>query len=89
MSSVSRKVEQDIKVELDLDRDILYIKVRGCVAKGLIRMTEDLYLEVDEHGNIVGIQLRSAKKHIVEGIAHRIKKLIEEGGKSEGEGKEV
>lgn len=69
-----------MKVELDLERDVLYIKVGDAAAKGLIKMSEDLYLEVDEEGSIVGIQLRNAKKHIVEGVAHRIKKLVEESG---------
>lgn len=67
-----------MKVELDLERDVLYIKIGDAIAKGLIKMSEDLYLEVDEGGSIVGIQLRNAKKHIVEGIAQRIKKLVEE-----------
>lgn len=69
-----------MKVELDLEKDVLYIKIGDVTAKGLIKMSEDLYLEVDEEGSIVGIQLRNAKKHIVEGIAHRIKKLVEESG---------
>lgn len=65
---------------MDLEKDVLYIKVGDVAAKGLIKMSEDLYLEVDEEGSIVGIQLRSAKKHIVEGVAHRIRKLVEESG---------
>lgn len=76
-----------MKVELDLEGDVLYIKVGDAIAKGLIKMSEDLYLEVDEGGSIVGIQLRNAKKHIVEGIAHRIKKLVEESGIVEESGK--
>ncbi|MEM0233084.1 MAG: hypothetical protein QXD66_01295 [Candidatus Nezhaarchaeales archaeon] len=67
-----------MKVELDLERDILHIKIGDAAAKGLIKMSEDLYFEVDEGGGIVGIQLRNAKRHIVEGVAHRIKKLVEE-----------
>ncbi|MEM0217609.1 MAG: DUF2283 domain-containing protein [Candidatus Nezhaarchaeales archaeon] len=69
-----------MKVELDLERDVLHIKIGDATAKGLIKMSEDLYFEVDNEGNIIGIQLRNAKKHIVEGIAHRIKKLVEESG---------
>lgn len=69
-----------MKVELDLDKDVLYIKVKDEAVKGLIRMSEDLYLELSDSGSIVGIQLRNARKHVVEGIAQRIKKLIEESG---------
>ena len=74
---------QSMKVELDLDKDVLYIKVKDEAVKGLIRMSEDLYLELSENGGIVGIQLRNARKHVVEGIAQRIKKIIEESGGSE------
>jgi len=80
LRAVKSQNKQSIKVELNLEDDILYIKVKDENVKGLIKMTEDLYLEVGESGNIVGIQLRNAKKHIVEGIAHRVKKLIEESG---------
>lgn len=67
-----------MKVELDLDKDVLYIKVKDEAAMGLIKMSEDLYLEVS--GSIVGIQLRNARKHVIEGIAQRIKKIIEGSG---------
>jgi len=72
-----------MRVELDLDKDVLYIKVKDEVVKGLIRMSEDLYLELGEGGSVVGIQLRNARKHVVEGIAQRVKKLIEESGNPE------
>ena len=71
--------KQGMKVELDLEKDVLYIKVKDEAARGLIKMTDDLYLEVGEDGGIVGIQLRNARRHVVEGVAQRIKKLIEEG----------
>ncbi|MCC6042964.1 MAG: DUF2283 domain-containing protein [Candidatus Verstraetearchaeota archaeon] len=74
---------QSMKVELDLDKDVLYIKVKDEAVKGLIKMSEDLYLELSESGSIVGIQLRNARRHVVEGIAQRIKKLIEESGSPE------
>ncbi len=74
---------QGMRVELDLDKDVLYIKVKDEVVKGLIRMSEDLYLELGEGGSVVGIQLRNARKHVVEGIAQRVKKLIEESGNPE------
>ncbi len=71
---------QGMKVELDLDRDVLYIRVKDEAVKGLIKMSEDLYLELSESGSVVGIQLRNARKHVVEGIAQRIKRMIEESG---------
>jgi uncharacterized protein YuzE len=77
---VKEQEKQGMKVELDLDKDVLYIKVKDEAVKGLIRMSEDLYLELSDSGSIVGIQLRNARKHVVEGIAQRIKKLIEESG---------
>ncbi|MEM4576011.1 MAG: DUF2283 domain-containing protein [Candidatus Nezhaarchaeales archaeon] len=73
-----------MKVELDLEKDVLYIKVKDETVKGLIKMTDDLYLEIGESGSIVGIQLRNARRHVVEGIAHRVKKLIEESALFEG-----
>jgi uncharacterized protein YuzE len=77
---VKEQEKQGMKVELDLEKDVLYIKVKDEAVKDLIRMSEDLYLELNESGGIVGIQLRNARKHVVEGIAQRIKKLIEESG---------
>jgi len=77
---VKDQEKQSMKVELDLDKDVLYIKVKDEAVKGLIRMSEDLYLELSESGSIVGIQLRNARKHVVEGIAQRIKRIIEESG---------
>jgi len=81
---VKEQERQGMKVELDLDKDVLYIKVKDEAVKGLIRMSEDLYLELSESGSIVGIQLRNARKHVVEGIAQRVKRLIEESGGPEG-----
>lgn len=69
---------QGMKVELDLEKDVLYIKVKEETVRGLIKMSDDLYLEIGESGSIVGIQLRNARKHVVEGIAQRVKKIIEE-----------
>jgi len=83
LRAVKEHEKQNIKVELNLDEDVLYIKAKDEEVKGLIKMSEDLYLEVGESGSIVGIQLRRAKKHIVEGVAHRVKKLIEESGEIE------
>jgi len=80
---VREQERQGMRVELDLDKDVLYIKVKDEVVKGLIRMSEDLYLELGEGGSVVGIQLRNARKHVVEGIAQRVKKLIEESGNPE------
>jgi len=77
---VKEQERQGMKVELDLDRDVLYIRVKDEAVKGLIKMSEDLYLELSESGSVVGIQLRNARKHVVEGIAQRIKRMIEESG---------
>jgi len=81
---VKEQERHGMRVELDLDKDVLYIKVKDEAVKGLIKMSEDLYLELSEGGSIVGIQLRNARKHVVEGIAQRVKKLIEESGGPEG-----
>ena len=68
------------KVHYDPEADILYIVLRKGPVEDTIEVDEDVFVEVDEKGNIVGIEIWRASRnlldHLSQAIAARIKQLL-------------
>ncbi|WP_456469229.1 DUF2283 domain-containing protein [Archaeoglobus sp.] len=57
-----------MKVRYDPEADILYILVKEGKVKDTEEVDEDLFVEVGENGEIMGIEIWQAGKHIVSEI---------------------
>ena len=54
-----------MKVRYDPEADIFYILIREGMVKDTEEVNEDLFIEYDENGNIIGIEIWQAGKYIV------------------------
>jgi uncharacterized protein YuzE len=72
-----------IKIRYDKDGDILYILSAKGPVKDTIEIGEDVFIEIDKNGKIVGIEIWQARKNIfaelikyLKGIRQEIKEKI-------------
>ncbi len=57
-----------MKVRYDPETDILYILIKEGKIKDTEEIDENLFVEYDENGNIIGIEIWQAGKYIVSEI---------------------
>jgi len=50
------------------DADILYISVKEEVVKDMDELDEDIFIEYNENGEIIGIEIWQARKYVVSKI---------------------
>ena len=65
-------------VHYDLEADILYIVTREGPVDDTILADDDVYIELDGNGDVVGIEIRGASANIVENPAKVISKRLRE-----------
>ena len=53
-------------VHYDPEADILYILLREGPVEDTIEVAEDVFIELDERGEIIGIEIWCARKNILE-----------------------
>ncbi|WP_288005054.1 DUF2283 domain-containing protein [Thermofilum sp.] len=71
-----------MRVRYDKGHDVLYIDVApGKKARETQPLNDDIFVDIDEEGNIVGIEIWNASKNIVDALAEplieKVKKSIE------------
>jgi uncharacterized protein YuzE len=70
-----------VKVEYDRESDILYIKFRDSRVKETKMLSEDAYIDIDDEGNPVGIEIWRASENAIlpisKEITERLKTLLE------------
>jgi uncharacterized protein YuzE len=70
-----------VKVEYDRESDILYIKFRDSRVKETKMLSEDAYIDIDEEGNPVGIEIWRASENAIlpisKEVTERLKTLLE------------
>ena len=54
-----------MKVEYDPEADIMYIKIKEDKIKDTVDLGEDIWADLNEKGEIVGIEIWQARKHII------------------------
>jgi len=59
---------ETMKVRYDPEADIFYILVKEGKVKDTEEIDEDLFVEYDENGNIIGIEIWQAGKYVVSEI---------------------
>ncbi|AIU70508.1 MULTISPECIES: DUF2283 domain-containing protein [Thermococcus] len=75
-----------MKVRYDPQGDILYIEVSPSKVAETVEIDEDILVDYDESGNIVGIEIWRAREVLLGEIMRRLKELGVESGKIEAEG---
>jgi len=63
-----------MKVEYDPEADILYIMIRDEKVKETKDLDEDVWIDVNDRGEIVGIEIWQARKHVIPEILKFLKK---------------
>ncbi len=53
-----------MKVEYDPESDILYIRIREEQVKETIDLDDDIFADLNEKGEIVGIEIWQARKYV-------------------------
>jgi len=68
-----------MKVEYDPEADILYIMIRDEKVKETRDLNEDIWVDINDKGEIVGIEIWQARKHIISEILKFLRKGKEVG----------
>lgn len=70
-----------MKVEYDGESDILYIKFKDSKVKETWMLSEDAYMDIDDEGNLVVMEIWRASENAIlpisKEITERIKPLLE------------
>jgi len=54
-----------MKIEYDPEADILYIRIKDGKIKETKDLDEDVWIDVNDKGEIVGIEIWQARKHVI------------------------
>ena len=57
--------KESMKVEYDPEADIMYIKIKEDKIRDTVDLGEDIWADLNEKGEIVGIEIWQARKHII------------------------
>lgn len=63
-----------MKVEYDPEADILYIRIRDDAIRDTVDLNEDIWADLNEKGEIVGIEIWQARKHVISEILKFLEK---------------
>jgi len=68
-----------MKVVYDPEADILYIMIKDEKVKETRDLDEDIWIDINDRGEIVGIEIWQARKHIISEILEFLRKGREVG----------
>jgi len=68
-----------MKVVYDPEADILYIMIRDEKVKETRDLDEDIWIDINDRGEIIGIEIWQARKHIISEILEFLRKGREVG----------
>ncbi|RLG79097.1 MAG: hypothetical protein DRO40_13220 [Thermoprotei archaeon] len=66
------------RVYYDYESDILYIFLKEGSVEDTIEANEDVFIELGENGEVIGIEIWEASKNILEPISKTIAQKIKE-----------
>jgi len=67
-------VDTTVKVEYDPEADILYIRIKKGQAAKTIDLGEDVWADINDTGEIIGIEIWQARKHVIREILKYLRK---------------
>ena len=66
------------RVRYDPEADILYILLREGPVEDTVEVAEDVFVELDEKGEIIGIEIWRASKNVLEPLTQIIAEKIKQ-----------
>ena len=57
-----------MKVEYDPEADILYIRIKEDEIRDTVDWNDDIWADLNEKGEVVGIEIWQARKHVISEI---------------------
>ncbi len=76
---VKQGVDKGMKVRYDADSDILYISIKDEDVEDMDELGEDIFVEYNKNGEIIGIEIWQARKYVIPEILKFIKAAKEVG----------
>ncbi len=67
---------KDIKVWFDEEMDILYISLKEGVSVDSEEVAEDIRVEYDEQGQIIGVEIYNITKMLAKNLAKQLKEVM-------------
>ena len=68
-----------MKIEYDKDVDAAYIYIEHPIRKGQVKNTieinEDISVDFDKEGNLLGVEILDASEHLKETTLHTVQKV--------------
>ncbi len=64
-----------MKVEYDPEADILYIRIRDDNVKDTVDLNDDVWADINEKKEIIGIEIWQARKHVISEILKFLDKV--------------
>ncbi len=68
-----------MKAQYDPEADVIYIKIKDDKVENTVDWDEDIFADLNEKGEVVGIEIWQARKHIVSEILKHLQKAKEIG----------
>ena len=66
------------RVHYDPEADILYIVLKEGPAEDTIEVDDDIFVEIDEKGNIIGIEIWRASRNLLDHLSRVIASKIKQ-----------
>ncbi|AIY89350.1 DUF2283 domain-containing protein [Geoglobus acetivorans] len=66
-----------MKVEYDPEADILYIRIKEDEIKDTVDWNDDIWADLNEKGEVVGIEIWKARKHVISEILRYLNRAKE------------
>jgi len=69
-------MDKNIKISFDEENDVLYLSLKPGVAVDSEEITEDIRVEYDEKGQVIGIEIFNITKMLASAVGKRIKEAL-------------
>jgi len=71
-------MDKNIKISFDEENDVIYLSLREGAAIDSEEITEDVRIEYDAQGHIVGIEIFNITKMLASAIGKKIKETLKD-----------
>jgi len=69
-------MDKDIKISFDEENDVLYLLLKPGVAIDSEEIAEDIRVEYDEKGQVIGIEIFNITKMLASAVGKKIKQIL-------------
>jgi uncharacterized protein YuzE len=69
-------MDKDIKISFDEENDVLYLLLKPGVTIDSEEIAEDIRVEYDEKGQVIGIEIFNITKMLASAVGKKIKQIL-------------